>query len=494
MFTKSFQSITDYHESLKQGSTTAVETVENYFKTIKETEGLNNFITLNEEEALKAAAATDAKVQNGEDLGLLDGVPFAIKDMFCTKGLKTTAASRMLENFVPPYDATVIKKLRGAGAVIMGKTNQDEFAMGSSNETSYFGPCLNPWNKEHVPGGSSGGSASSVASRNALCALGTDTGGSVRQPAHFCGTVGFKPTYGRVSRNGVIAFASSLDQTGFFSLKVEDSFRAAQVVSGKDNADNTSSTEEVPDWIEQSKAFTGDLSGKKIGVIKEYLESEVSPEVKETNEKALEALKRRGAEVFEISLPLVSHGVAAYYLVSTSEASSNLSRYDGVRYGHRTKDAEGGSLSLADFYSKNRSEGFGDEVKLRILLGTFSLSSGYYDAYYKKACQIRALIKDQYVEAFKKVDCILAPVAVSTAFKLKENFGDPLKKFLNDYFTVTVNLAGLPGLTVPIQKTKNNLPCGVQLIAGHFKETELFQFGKVLEDEFKFYNEVPDVK
>lgn len=494
MFDKAFNSVADYHEALKTGSTTAVATVEDYFKTVENTAGLNNFITLNKDEALKSAAVTDLKIENNEELSLLDGVPFAIKDMFCTKGLKTTAASRMLENFIPPYDATVIQKLKAAGAVIMGKTNLDEFAMGSSNETSFFGPVLNPWNKEYVPGGSSGGSASSIAARNAICALGTDTGGSVRQPAHFCGTVGFKPTYGRVSRYGVIAFASSLDQTGFFSLKVEDSFRAAQVVAGKDNFDNTSSTEEVPDWVAQAKTFTGDLSGKKIGVIKEYLESAVDPAVKETNEKALGALKKRGAEVVELSLPLVSHGVAAYYLVATSEASSNLSRYDGIRYGHRTKDAASGNLSLADFYAKNRSEGFGDEVKMRILLGTFALSSGYYDAYYKKACQLRTLIKEQYVEAFKKVDCILAPVAVSTAFKLEENFNDPLTKFLNDYFTVTVNLAGLPGLTVPIQKTENNLPCGVQLIAGHFKEHELLEFGKALEDEFKFYNEVPDVK
>ncbi len=494
MLRDKFKSIEEYHAALKEGSVTAVEVVQECFNKIKETEDLNNYITLNRDEALFAAADVDAKVKRGDELSLLDGVPFSIKDMFCTKGLKTTAGSKMLADFVPPYDATVIKKLKSAGAVILGKVNQDEFAMGSSNETSYFGPALNPWNKDCSPGGSSGGSASSVAAGTALCSLGTDTGGSVRQPAHFCGTVGFKPTYGRVSRYGVIAFASSLDQTGFFSLKVEDSFRAAQILSGKDNSDNTTSSREVPDWVGESKKFTGDLTGKKIGIVKEYLEHEVDQAVKDTSDKALEALKKRGAEIVEISLPLVKHGVSAYYLVATSEAASNLSRYDGVRYGHRSEAAKEGKLSLDEFYSQNRTEGFGDEVKRRILLGNFALSSGYYDAYYKKACQIRTLIKEEYAEAFKQVDCIFAPVSVSTAFKLKENFNNPLRKFVNDYFTVTVNLAGLPGLTVPIQKTENNLPCGVQLIANQFKENELFEVGLALEDEFKFYNEVPDVK
>jgi aspartyl-tRNA(Asn)/glutamyl-tRNA(Gln) amidotransferase subunit A len=281
-----------------------------------------------------------------------------------------------------------------------------------------------------------------------MCSLGTDTGGSVRQPAHLCGTVGFKPTYGRVSRYGVIAFASSLDQTGFFSLKVEDAFRSAQAVSGKDMNDNTTSDQ---------------------------------------------VLKNKGAELVEVSLPLVKHGVSAYYLVATSEAASNLSRYDGVRYGHRTEQAESGHLSLEEFYALNRTEGFGDEVKRRILLGNFALSSGYYDAYYKKACQIRSLIRDEYFTAFKSVDCILAPVASSTAFEFENRINDPMRKFLNDYFTVTVNLAGLPGLTVPIQKTDHNLPCGVQLVANQFEELELFKVGKVLEDEFKFYKEVPHV-
>jgi aspartyl-tRNA(Asn)/glutamyl-tRNA(Gln) amidotransferase subunit A len=488
-----FTSISEYHDALKKGDVTAVEVTEACFEQIEKNSKLNAYITLDRDNALKTAKSVDQKVKDGKGLSLLEGVPVSVKDMFCTKGVRTTAASRMLENFIPPYDATVIKKLKANGAVIVGKTNQDEFAMGSSNETSFFGPALNPWNHSRVPGGSSGGSAASVAARTAFCSLGTDTGGSVRQPAHFCGTVGFKPTYGRISRYGVVAFASSLDQTGFFSLRVEDCFRAAQLLAGKDPYDNTSSSREVPSWVEDSKKFTGDLSGKKIGLVKEYMSSGASKEVLDTCKKAAEALKKRGAEVVEISLPLVQHGVSAYYLVATSEAASNLSRYDGVRYGHRSEAAKDGKLSLSEFYAMNRTEGFGREVKRRILLGNFSLSSGYFDAYYKKACQVRNLIKQDYEKAFKDVDCILAPVAVSTAFKLKENFNDPLQKFLNDYFTVTVNLSGLPGLTVPIEKTDDGLPSGVQLISAQFEESKLFEMGLALEQDFKFYKEAPNV-
>jgi len=487
-------SVNEYHAKLKSGETTAVQTVESYYNQIdKVDKSINAFISIDRDKAIAAARVTDEKVKAGRELGLLEGVPFSVKDMFCTKGVATTAGSRMLKDFVPPYDATVIKNLKDAGAIVLGKANQDEFAMGSSNETSFFGPSLNPWNQKRVPGGSSGGSAASVAARMAMCSLGTDTGGSVRQPAHFCGTVGFKPTYGRVSRYGVIAFASSLDQTGFFSLKVEDAFRTAQAVAGKDKHDNTTSAAEIPNWLELARSFSDDLKGKKIGLVKEYGESDIDPDVKDTLEKAKDLLRSKGAELVEVSLPLVKHGVSAYYLVATSEAASNLSRYDGVRYGHRSDLAESGKLSLEDFYAQNRSEGFGDEVKRRILLGNFALSSGYYDAYYKKACQIRSMIRDQYTEAFKKVDCIMAPVASSTAFELEGRLNDPMRKFLNDYFTVTVNLAGLPGLTVPIQKTTDNLPCGVQLISDQFNEAELFEVGQVLENEFEFYKEVPNV-
>lgn len=489
-----YTSISDYHEGLKNGETSVEKTLLAYLQKIENLEPkLNTFIKLNKEEALEQAKKIDERLQSGESPRPLEGVVFSIKDMFCTKGLGTTAGSKMLKDFVPPYDATVISRLKDAGALIVGKANQDEFAMGSSNETSYFGEAKNPWNLERVPGGSSGGSAASVAARMAMCSLGTDTGGSVRQPAHFCGTVGFKPTYGRVSRYGVVAFASSLDQTGFFSLKVEDVFKTAQAVCGKDMMDNTSSGAQVPDWSDEASKFTGDLSGKRVGLIKEYMESEMDEGVRLSVESAIESLKKRGAEFVELSLPMVKHGVAAYYLVATSEAASNLSRYDGVRYGHRSERAKAGDVSLDEFYCENRTEGFGDEVKRRILLGNFALSSGYYDAYYKKACQIRRLLRDEYDAAFKKVDAILAPVSVSTAFKFKDNLNNPLKKFLNDYYTVTVNLAGLPGLTVPVLKDEEGLPCGVQLIADQFKESELLNLGMALEKDFEFYKEVPNV-
>lgn len=487
-------SIKDLHERVKKGETTFVETLKTYFAKIEnEDKEINSFISLNKEAALAAAKKSDEKVKKEEQLAPLEGVPFSIKDMFCTKGLKTTAASNMLKDFVPPYDATVIQRLKEAGALIVGKTNQDEFAMGSSNENSFFGPVKNPWNKERVAGGSSGGSAAAVAARFSLCSFGTDTGGSVRQPAHFCGTVGFKPTYGRMSRYGVVAFASSLDQPGFFSLKVEDVFKTAQALAGKDPRDNTSSSALVPNWSEEIEKFSGNLKGKKIGLIKEHIESKLDEDVREALDKSIEALKKRGAEFVELTLPMVKHGVPAYYLIATSEAASNLSRYDGVRYGHRSKKVESGNLSLEEFYSLNRSEGFGKEVKRRILLGNFSLSSGYYDAYYKKACQVRRLIRENYIDAFKKVDCILSPVAVSSAFKFEENLNDPIKKFLNDYFTVTVNLAGLPGLTVPIFKGSKGMPCGVQLISKEFEESELLQVGMALEEDFQFYKEVPGV-
>ena len=408
--------------------------------------------------------------------------------MFCVNGTNTTAGSKMLKDFVPSYDATVIERLKNAGAIIVGKTNQDEFAMGSTNEASHFGPCLNPWNTGHVSGGSSGGSAASVAARFAQVSLGTDTGGSVRQPAHFCGTVGFKPTYGRISRYGVIAFASSLDQTGFFSLKVEDVFKVAQEVSGKDLKDNTTSSSTDPIYNPDE---TSDLKGFKVGVVKEFEGKDIDDEIKSAIEASKKALTDRGAELVEVSLPLVEHGVPAYYLIATSEAASNLSRYDGVRYGHRTDKA--GEVSLDEFYTLNRSEGFGAEVKRRILLGNFSLSSGYIEAYYRKACQLRRLMREDYFKAFSNVDAILAPVASTTAFKLHAFDGKPLKKFLNDYFTVTVNLAGLPGLTIPVQKDSSGLPIGVQLIANQFKENNLYKAGLCLEESFEFYKEVPNV-
>lgn len=485
------ESTSDFQKKIDDGSTYVSECEAAFDRIEDKDKDLNSFISLNKEQALERAQDSDERLKRGEQKRPLEGVLFSVKDMFCVSGTKTTAGSRMLKDFVPDYDATVIRRLKEAGAIIIGKSNQDEFAMGSTNETSFFGPCKNPWNKDYVAGGSSGGSACSVAARFSTCSFGTDTGGSVRQPAHFCGTVGLKPTYGRISRSGVVAFASSLDQTGFFTLKVEDAFKTAEVLSGKDIMDNTTSSKEVPQWSKET--VVKDLKGFKIGVVKEFMSTELDADVQQTLDDSVEALKKRGAEIVEVSLPLTEHGVAAYYLVATSEAASNLSRYDGVRYGHRSEKAKDGQVSLEEFYTLNRTEGFGKEVKTRILLGNFSLSSGYIDAYYKKACQIRRLIRDDYFKAFEKVDAIIAPVASTTAFKLHEFDGQPLKKFLNDYYTVTVNLAGLPGLTVPIKKNENNLPIGVQLIANQFQESKLLKAGLNLEDEFKFYKEVPNV-
>jgi len=485
------ESISGFQKKIDQGAT-YVNECEAAFKRIEEKDkDLNSFISLNKEQALESAQISDERIKNGESKRPLEGVLFSVKDMFCVSGTKTTAGSRMLKDFIPDYDATVISRLKNAGAVILGKNNQDEFAMGSTNETSFFGPCKNPWNNKFVAGGSSGGSACSVAARLSTCSFGTDTGGSVRQPAHFCGTVGLKPTYGRISRSGVVAFASSLDQTGFFSLKVEDVFKTAEVLSGKDLMDNTTSSKEVPKW--SNNLELQDLKGFKVGVVKEFMSTDLDKDVKNALDDSIEALKKRGAEIIEVSLPLIEHGVAAYYLVATSEAASNLSRYDGVRYGHRSEKAKEGQVSLDEFYTLNRTEGFGREVKRRILLGNFALSSGYIEAYYKKACQIRRLIREDYFKAFERVDAIIAPVASSTAFKLHEFDGKPLKKFLNDYYTVTVNLAGLPGLSVPVTKNKDNLPIGIQLIANQFQESNLLKAGLNLEDEFKFYKEVPNV-
>ncbi len=490
-----YSSIQNLHDDLKAKKVSSKEVIQNYITKIEESDSkLNCFITKTFDQALKQAEVVDQKISKGEELGLLEGAPFSIKDMFCTKGVRTTAGSRMLENFIPPYSSTVNKRLDAAGAIMLGKVNQDEFAMGSSNETSYFGPSFNPWDVSKVPGGSSGASAASVAARMSLCSMGTDTGGSIRQPAHFCGTVGFKPTYGRVSRYGVVAFASSLDQAGPLSLRVEDAFRVVQSISGKDMMDNTSSDKAVPDWVSEAKSFNGSLKGKRVGFIKEYAETDVDPEIKEAFEKSLKVLKDAGAEVKEVSIPLIKHGVSVYYLVATSEAASNLSRYDGVRYGFRAEveDAAKG-MSLDDFYAKTRSQGFGEEVKRRILLGNFALSSGYYDAYYNKSCQVRRMIKSEYETAFKDVDFILSPVSATQAFGVNERVQDPLKMFLNDFFTVSVNLAGLPGITVPVMKASNGLPCGVQLIANQYDESHLLQGALTLENEFKFYEEVPSV-
>jgi aspartyl-tRNA(Asn)/glutamyl-tRNA(Gln) amidotransferase subunit A len=412
-------------------------------------------------------------------VGLLAGVPFGIKDMFCTRGLKTTAASKILENFIPPYDATVVSRLRKAGITVLGKLNQDEFAMGSSNENSHYGPTKNPWNLQYVPGGSSGGSAAAQAARLAAGTVGTDTGGSIRQPASFCGIVGVKPTYGRVSRYGIVAFASSLDQAGPMVSCVEDAALTLEVICGRDEKDQTTSDHEVPKFSQNLKE---DLKGLRIGLVKEYMsEKGLHADVEKTVDAAIETLKKRGAEIVEVSIPLTSQAVPMYYLIAASEASSNLARYDGVKYGYRTNIEALGSMELDDFYCRTRGEGFGKEVKRRIMLGTYCLSSGYYDAFYNKAGQVRRLLRDQYSEVFKKCDVLLSPVTTSPAFKIGDRISDPLAMYLNDIFTVSTNLAGLPGMSVPFGMSQDGLPIGVQLTADHFAEQKMLNVGYSLE-------------
>ncbi len=476
-------------QNLESKKISSKEATEFYLSRIESLDKeINSIVTVNTK-ALDEAQRIDELRAKGESLSPVAGVPYAAKEMFCTKGLLTTAASKVLSNFVPPYSATVIHKLQNSGMVLLGKCNQDEFAMGSSNETSYFGASKNPWNAEYVPGGSSGGSAASVAARLAPMALGTDTGGSIRQPANFCGIVGVKPTYGRVSRYGIVAFASSLDQAGPMTLKVRDAALSLEHMCGADPFDNTSVNKVVPGW---TKNISANVKGKKIGIVKEYINSEVDASVKKAWDLALETLKKNGAEIVEVSIPFSEYAIPIYYLVAASEASSNLSRYDGVRYGYRSDFESQPAKSLEDFYSRNRGEAFGEEVQRRILLGTFALSAGYYDAFYGKACQVRRMLRDQYLEAFKGCDVIVSPVSATPAFKIGERVQDPLKMFLNDYFTTATNLCGLPGMAVPISKDENGLPTGIQITANAFDEQSMFDVALSLEESFEFYKEVPN--
>lgn len=473
--TSSFKQIS---EAVKSKKVSAFEVTEHFLKKVKaQDQKLNSFITINENAAAEAKSL-DEKIAQGESLGALAGVPFGIKDMFCTKGLRTTAGSKMLENFVPPYDSTVVARLKAAGITILGKLNQDEFAMGSSNETSFFGACKNPWNLEYVPGGSSGGSASAQAARLTAGTLGTDTGGSIRQPSNFCGIVGIKPTYGRVSRYGIVSYASSLDQAGPMVSCVEDAALTLEVICGRDEKDSTTSDRPVPRFSENLKE---DLKGFKIGLMKEYMIDGVHADVQKVVNDAVETVKKRGAEIVEVSVPLTDQAVPMYYLIASSEASSNLARYDGVKYGYRTPMDAMSALDLEEFYMKNRGEGFGKEVKRRIMLGTYCLSSGYYDAFYNKACQVRRLLREQYLEVFKKCDVILSPVTTSPAFKIGARIYDPLTMYLNDIFTVSTNLAGLPGMSVPFGLSSEGLPIGVQLTGSHFEEQKLLNVGYSLE-------------
>jgi len=417
------------------------------------------------------------------------GVPILIKDNICTKGIPTTCSSKILKGYVPPYDATVIKKLQNAGAIIFGKTNCDEFAMGSSNENSAFGPVKNPWDLTRVPGGSSGGSAAAVAADLAPVSLGSDTGGSIRQPASLCGLVGVKPTYGRVSRYGLIAYGSSLDQIGPFSRTVKDAAMVLDVISGHDPLDSTSENLPSTKCVEALKNPIS-LKGKKIGIVKEFFEKGLDPEVRKVLESALEEYKKLGAELVDISIPSLPYSIAIYYVVATAEASANLSRFDGIRYGLRVQTPKS---SLKDIYRDSRGEGFGKEVKQRIMLGAFALSSGYYDAFYGKATNACAIMKREFAEAFKKVDVLMSPTSPTTAFKLGEKASDPLAMYLSDICTIAVNLTGIPGMSIPCGFDSKGLPVGLQLMADHFQEEKMFQFAYQYEQATKWYEKKPNI-
>ncbi len=471
-------SLKEIRDGIRAKKFSSVEVTQSYLNQIEKWNGkINAYITVNTN-AMQAAKRADEAIAQG-DQAPLAGIPIAIKDMFCTKGLRTTAGSKILENFIPPYSATVVERLEKAGMVCLGKTNQDEFAMGSSSETSAFGIGRNPWNLDYVPGGSSGGSAAAVAAGMAPASLGTDTGGSIRQPASFCGIVGIKPTYGRVSRYGIVAFASSLDQAGPMTKTVADAALVLEAMSGRDERDSTTSAQTVPTW---EKNISRNLKGLKVGLPKEYFSDRLQPETRAAVDRAIDVVKKAGGETVEISLPLTEMAVPIYYLVCTSEASSNLARYDGVRFGYRADFSKKPAEDLAEFYCRTRGEGFGKEVKRRIILGTYALSSGYYDAYYKKACQVRRVLRQQFLDAFQKCDVMMSPVTTSPAFKLHERISDPLEMYLNDIYTTSANLVGIPGISVPAGFSSNKLPIGVQILATHFNEQALFNVGSVIEE------------
>lgn len=454
---------------IKSGKTTAVEAMEAVIANIdSKEEELNCYVTFDREAALSAAKEAQKKIEAGELTGPLAGVPIAIKDNMCTEGVLTTCSSKILGNFIPQFSSEAVKRIEEAGAVVIGKTNMDEFAMGSTTETSAYGPTKNPWNTEHVPGGSSGGSAAAVAANECFCALGSDTGGSIRQPASYCGVVGMKPTYGTVSRYGLIAYGSSLDQIGPLCKDVTDCATIMEVIASHDKKDSTSVERKDTDF---TSALVDDVAGMRIGIPRDYFGEGLAPQVKEAVLSAAEVLKSKGAIVEEFDLSLVEYAIPTYYTIAAAEASSNLERFDGVKYGFRAKDYDG----LHSMYKKTRSEGFGPEVKRRIMLGSFVLSSGYYDAYYLKALRVKAMIKKAFDEAFAKYDVILGPVAPTTAPKLGSSLADPIKMYLGDIYTISVNLAGLPGISVPCGKDDNGLPIGVQLIGDCFNEKKLIQ-------------------
>lgn len=476
-------------EKIIKRETTAQEVVEELFEWISFRENsIKAYISLDKDEALLKAEEVDKKLSNGGRIGLLAGIPFAVKDNICTNGIRTTCASKILKNFYPPYDAFVIKRIKEEDAIIIGKTNMDEFAMGSSNENSAFHITRNPWNTDHIPGGSGGGSAAAVSADMAFMALGSDTGGSIRQPSAFCGNVGCKPTYGRVSRYGLIAFASSLDQIGPVTKDVYDSALLLQVISDHDNLDSTSVPFDVPDFITDINSMYKDL---KIGVPKEFFGDGLNSDIKKAVLDALDIYKENGAKLVDLSLPHCGYAVATYYIIATAEASSNLARYDGVRYGYRSQLSDD---NIIDMYSRVRAEGFGSEVKRRILFGNYVLSAGFYEAYYLKASKVRSLIKSDFEEAFKKVDCIICPTCPTPAFKIGEKISDPLEMYLSDIYTIPANLAGIPCISIPCGFTGTGLPIGMQIMGTHFDEKKILKVAKFFENETEFHLRKPELK
>lgn len=480
------QSIGELHKLLTSKKLSTVELTQAMLDRIKQIDPrVKAFLHVTEDLALSQAAQVDEKIARGEEIGILEGIPMALKDNMSTEGIQTTCSSKILENYIPPYNATAVAKLKEAGAILLGKMNMDEFAMGSSTENSHFFATHNPWNLDCVPGGSSGGSAAAVAAEEAIFTLGSDTGGSIRQPAAFCGVVGLKPTYGAVSRFGLIAYASSLDQIGPFTKTVEDNAQVLQAIVGHDRKDSTSVPFEIPNYSEFLKQ---DVKGLRIGVPKEYFAKGLDEGVKDVLMKAIETFKGLGAIVEECSLPYTEYAMPAYYLLATAEASSNLARYDGVRYGYRAEGVE----DVLSLFKKTRSEGFGSEVKRRIMLGTYALSAGYYDAYYLKAQKVRTLIQTDFNQAFEKFDVLLSPTAPTTAFKIGEKSGDPLTMYLSDVCTVPINLAGIPALSLPAGFV-DGMPVGMQLMGRPFSEGMLYRVAHAFERNTDFHTRKPSL-
>ena len=474
-------------EKIRAGEVSPVEAAQAALDRVRQEQGRNNaFITVLGDAALSEALETEKQLRAGARLSPLAGVPMGLKDNICTKGIKTSCASKILGDFAPPYDATLVQRLRAAGGVLLGKLNMDEFAMGSTSETSFYGPVRNPWDLTRVPGGSSGGAAAAVAAGECWYAVGSDTGGSIRQPCSFCGVSGLKPTYGAVSRYGLVAYASSLDQIGPMGKTVDDCAALFSVIQGKDEKDGTSMVYPKFDF---DKAVKGDVGGKKIGIPEDYLGEGISPDVKDAVLAAADIFRANGASVETFKMPIVKYAIPAYYIIACAEACSNLSRYDGIKYGYSSPNAD----TLMETYVKTRSEGFGMEVKRRIMLGNFVLSSGYYDAYYNKALKAKKLIQNAFYDAFKKYDMLLGPVAPTTALKIGESLSDPLKMYLGDIYTVMINIAGMPSMSVPCGFDKDNMPIGMQIIGKPFEEAEIMSAAKAFENVTDFHNKLPDL-